>query len=44
MLKSKTRDKVGGGDVLTVCELLNQIRIELPTDYAAQAVPNSSLY
>jgi len=39
MLKTKTREKVGGGDVLTVCELLNEIRNQLPTDYAAQAIP-----
>jgi|SRR5579862_4991988 len=39
MLKTKTRDKVGGGDVVPVCELLDEIRKQIPSDYAAQAVP-----
>jgi hypothetical protein len=39
MLKNKTRDKVGGGDVVPVCELLNEIRKKIPSDYAAEAVP-----
>jgi len=39
MLKTKSRDKVGGGDVLPVCELLNEIRSKIPADYTAETVP-----
>jgi len=39
MLTEKTRDKVGGGTVLTVCDLLRQIREKIPHGYTAPTVP-----
>jgi len=39
MLTEKTRDKIGGGTVLTVCDLLREIRDEIPHGYTARTVP-----
>lgn len=39
MLTEKTRDTVGGGTVLTVCDLLREIRDKIPSGYTAPTVP-----
>jgi hypothetical protein len=39
MLTEKTRDKVGGGTVLTVCDFLREIREKIPRGYTAPTLP-----